>query len=108
MMRQPEERGPAVPPGRDCGHKGTSALLEVVAPVALAVQLVAIGIGVIISPESLRAFPAAYTVLPLSLALQCAVVGSLSQKHAMDPSAYERINYMHALESFTPPDSVRY
>jgi dihydroorotate dehydrogenase (fumarate) len=34
--------------------------------------------------------------------------GSLSQKHAMDPSAYERINYMHALESFTPPDSVRY
>jgi dihydroorotate dehydrogenase (fumarate) len=34
--------------------------------------------------------------------------GSLSQKHAMDPGAYERINYMHALESFTPPKSVRY
>jgi dihydroorotate dehydrogenase (fumarate) len=34
--------------------------------------------------------------------------GSLSQKHAVDPAAYERINYMHALESFTPPDSVRY
>ncbi len=34
--------------------------------------------------------------------------GSLSQKNAVDPAAYERINYMHALESFTPPDSVRY
>ena len=34
--------------------------------------------------------------------------GSLSQKHAIDPSAYERINYLQALESFTPPDSVRY
>jgi dihydroorotate dehydrogenase (fumarate) len=34
--------------------------------------------------------------------------GSLSQKHAIDPGAYERINYLQALESFTPPDSVRY
>jgi dihydroorotate dehydrogenase (fumarate) len=34
--------------------------------------------------------------------------GSLSQKHAIDPGAYERINYLQTLESFTPPDSVRY
>lgn len=34
--------------------------------------------------------------------------GSLSQKHAIDPGAYDRINYLQALESFTPPDSVRY
>lgn len=32
--------------------------------------------------------------------------GSVSQKHAIDPSAYERANYIHVLDSYTPASGV--
>lgn len=32
--------------------------------------------------------------------------GSISQKNAMDPAAYERANYVNVLDSFTPPKGV--
>ncbi|MCP4045992.1 MAG: dihydroorotate dehydrogenase-like protein [Gammaproteobacteria bacterium] len=32
--------------------------------------------------------------------------GSLCQKHAIDPSAYERANYLDVLDSYTPPKGV--
>lgn len=32
--------------------------------------------------------------------------GSISQQHAIDPSAYERANYVNVLDSFTPPPGV--
>jgi len=32
--------------------------------------------------------------------------GSISQKNAMDPAAYERANYVNVLDSFTPPRGV--
>lgn len=32
--------------------------------------------------------------------------GSLCQKHAIDPSAYERANYLEVLDSYTPPEGV--
>lgn len=34
--------------------------------------------------------------------------GSLSQTNAADPGAFERSNYRHVLQSFTPPQGVRY
>lgn len=34
--------------------------------------------------------------------------GSLSYRHAADPGAYERQNYLSVLDSFTPPPGVRY
>jgi dihydroorotate dehydrogenase (fumarate) len=32
--------------------------------------------------------------------------GSVSQQHAIDPSAYERANYIHVLDSYTPASGV--
>lgn len=32
--------------------------------------------------------------------------GSVSQQHAIDPSAYERANYVQVLDSYTPPSGV--
>jgi dihydroorotate dehydrogenase (fumarate) len=32
--------------------------------------------------------------------------GSVSQQHAIDPSAYERANYIHVLDSYTPATGV--
>jgi dihydroorotate dehydrogenase (fumarate) len=32
--------------------------------------------------------------------------GSLSQQHAIDPAAYERVNYMSVLDNYTPPPGV--
>jgi dihydroorotate dehydrogenase (fumarate) len=32
--------------------------------------------------------------------------GSISQQHAIDPAAYERANYMHVLDSFSPAPGV--
>lgn len=32
--------------------------------------------------------------------------GSVSQQHAIDPSAYERANYIHVLDSYTPSPGV--
>jgi len=34
--------------------------------------------------------------------------GSLSQQNSPNPSAFARAAYLHALDSFTPPDGVRY
>lgn len=32
--------------------------------------------------------------------------GSLSQQHAIDPAAYERVNYLSVLDNYTPPPGV--
>lgn len=32
--------------------------------------------------------------------------GSLSQQHAIDPAAYERVNYISVLDNYTPPPGV--
>jgi|GEM_PF-5615752 len=32
--------------------------------------------------------------------------GSVSQQHAVDPSAYERANYVQVLDSYTPASGV--
>jgi len=32
--------------------------------------------------------------------------GSLSQQHAIDPAAYERVNYISVLDNYTPPSGV--
>jgi dihydroorotate dehydrogenase (fumarate) len=32
--------------------------------------------------------------------------GSLSQQHAIDPAAYERVNYLSVLDNYTPPAGV--
>jgi dihydroorotate dehydrogenase (fumarate) len=34
--------------------------------------------------------------------------GSLSVGKAIDPGAFARANYLKALDSYTPPDGVRY
>lgn len=33
--------------------------------------------------------------------------GSISQKHAINPAAYERVNYLDVLDSYSPPPGVR-
>ncbi|MFZ2727556.1 MAG: dihydroorotate dehydrogenase-like protein, partial [Methylococcaceae bacterium] len=32
--------------------------------------------------------------------------GSVSYQHAIDPSAYERANYIHVLDSYSSPEGV--